>query len=163
MNVVFYEQQQTSISIADLVQTRCRGFFSTAVCRPYHSHLTGLRRAPWGGRQKLRCAHCLHSHDVTHALGERRPDHGTGLAQIRPVVEKDLLVTSPWLLCCRQPRRNAHRPRGFRLSAAKRLLCDNAVAAAIANCNVRSSIMSGGRNTFESLIGQRACSYSSPP
>ena len=33
-----------------LVQTRRRGFFTTAVCRPYHGHFTGLNRAPWGGR-----------------------------------------------------------------------------------------------------------------
>ena len=69
------------------------------------------------------------------------------------------MATSPWLLWRRQPRRNAHRPRGlFRLAVAKRLLGDDAVAVAIANCNVGSSTMSASRNTFESLIGQRACS-----
>ena len=38
------------ISMANLVQTRRRGFFTTAVCRPYDGHFAGLNRAPWGGR-----------------------------------------------------------------------------------------------------------------
>ena len=78
-----------SMSMTNLVQTRRRGFFTTAICRPYGGHFAGLNRTPWGGRQKWRCAHCLHSHDVTRALGERRPDHGTGPAEICPIVEKD--------------------------------------------------------------------------
>ena len=40
------------ISIADLVQTRRRGLFHDCACRPYHYHLAGLRRAPWGGRPR---------------------------------------------------------------------------------------------------------------
>ena len=37
-------------SIANLVQTRRSGVFTTVVCRPYHGHLVGLNRAPWAGR-----------------------------------------------------------------------------------------------------------------
>ena len=37
------------VSVADLLQTRRRGFFGDCVCRPYNGHFAGLRRAPWGG------------------------------------------------------------------------------------------------------------------